>query len=417
MDFFISYTKADNVWAQWIAWELEKEGYDCVIQAWDFRPGGDFMQQMRAAVEAADQTIAVFSPDYFKSTFAAAEMNAALVDDPLGIQGKLVPVRIAECQPAGLLRGRVYIDLVGKAEEVARRELLQGISASRLTRSKPAEAVHFPVKPSFPGDNVATFSPTGEVPGAPRPTVESPHATVEAAHAPAEISLMPVERPLKILFLASDAGVGLDLTGEFKKIKAVISSSTFPDSISLFSKFDVSVEDLFQSLNEYRPHVLHFSGNMDEGSVLLSSKDGGVKTVKEAALIGLLRVLKDNIRLVILNACNSLSCAEGISEVIDCTIGIKAEISDSAAITFSESFYRGIGFGRSVKDAFDQARVALLFEGVSEEAVPELRCREGVDPDKIVLVQGESESNSLAESNTKRSEVKTSRKTAKKRRD
>jgi hypothetical protein len=92
----------------------------------------------------------------------------------------------------------------------------------------------------------------------------------------------------------------------------------------------------------------------------------------------------------LLNACNSLSCAETISDVIDCTIGVKGVISDSAAITFSESFYRGIGFGRSVKDAFDQARVALLFEGVSEEDIPELRCREGVDPGKIVLAQGES---------------------------
>jgi hypothetical protein len=373
MDFFISYTKADDVWAQWIAWELEKEGYDCVIQAWDFRPGGDFMQQMRAAVEAADQTIAVFSPDYFNSAFAAAELNAALVDDPLGVEGKLVPVRIAECEPAGLLRGRVYIDLVGKAEEIARRDLLQGVSASRLTRSKPAEAVHFPARPSFPGNNP-----------------ENSSATVEAPHPPPMIFLRPIERPLKILFLASDAGVGLDLAGEFKKIKAVVSGSTFPDSISLFSKFDVSVEDLFQSLNQYRPHVLHFSGNMDEGSVLLSSKDGGVKSVRQSALVGLLRVLNDNIRLVLLNACNSLSCAETISDVIDCTIGVKGVISDSAAITFSESFYRGIGFGRSVKDAFDQARVALLFEGVSEEDIPELRCREGVDPGKIVLAQGES---------------------------
>jgi hypothetical protein len=159
MDFFISYTKADDVWAQWIAWELEKEGYDCVIQAWDFRPGGDFMQQMRAAVEAADQTIAVFSPDYFNSAFAAAELNAALVDDPLGVEGKLVPVRIAECEPAGLLRGRVYIDLVGKAEEIARRDLLQGVSASRLTRSKPAEAVHFPARPSFPVTTRKTQAP------------------------------------------------------------------------------------------------------------------------------------------------------------------------------------------------------------------------------------------------------------------
>ena len=32
-DFFISYTKADKAWAEWIAWELENEGYTCVLQA------------------------------------------------------------------------------------------------------------------------------------------------------------------------------------------------------------------------------------------------------------------------------------------------------------------------------------------------------------------------------------------------
>lgn len=370
MDFFISYTKTDAAWAQWIAWELEKEGYDCVIQAWDFRPGGDFMHQMREAADTARQTIAVFSPEYFKSDFAAAELNAALVDDPLGTEGKLVPVRVAECQPTGLLRGRVYIDLVGKAEEVARRELVQGISASRLARTKPVDAVHFPVKPSFPGDSE-----------------KNPAAAIETPKPPVSRSVNPVERPLKMLFLASDAGIGLDLTGEFKKIKSALRASKSADSISVFSKFDVTVEDLFQSLNEYCPHVLHFSGSMDGGSILLSSKEGGVKTARESALVGLLRVFKDDIKLVMLNACNSLKCAEALSEVIDCTIGVKGVISDRAAIIFAESFYRGIGFGRTVKDAFEQARVALIFEGISEDEAPELRCREGVNPAEIILVQ------------------------------
>ena len=30
-DFFISYTAVDRSWAEWIAWELEKAGYDTVI--------------------------------------------------------------------------------------------------------------------------------------------------------------------------------------------------------------------------------------------------------------------------------------------------------------------------------------------------------------------------------------------------
>jgi hypothetical protein len=35
-DFFISYTAADQAWAEWIAWQLEAEGYTTVLQAWDF---------------------------------------------------------------------------------------------------------------------------------------------------------------------------------------------------------------------------------------------------------------------------------------------------------------------------------------------------------------------------------------------
>ena len=38
-DFFVSYTSADRAWAEWIAWQLEAEGYTVVVQAWDFTPG------------------------------------------------------------------------------------------------------------------------------------------------------------------------------------------------------------------------------------------------------------------------------------------------------------------------------------------------------------------------------------------
>lgn len=45
-DFFISYTGNDRPWAEWIAWVLEEAGYSVVIQAWDFRPGGNFVLDM-----------------------------------------------------------------------------------------------------------------------------------------------------------------------------------------------------------------------------------------------------------------------------------------------------------------------------------------------------------------------------------
>jgi TIR domain len=42
-DFFISYTAVDEPWARWIAVTLERAGYTTLLQAFDFRPGSDFI--------------------------------------------------------------------------------------------------------------------------------------------------------------------------------------------------------------------------------------------------------------------------------------------------------------------------------------------------------------------------------------
>ncbi|HYJ89659.1 MAG TPA: toll/interleukin-1 receptor domain-containing protein, partial [Pyrinomonadaceae bacterium] len=94
VDFFISYTKVDEDWAKWIAWELKKQRFTCIIQAWDFNPGSSFIEQMSTAIDKSKQIIAVLSPEYLNSEYATAERNAALAIDPLGVKGKLVPVRI-----------------------------------------------------------------------------------------------------------------------------------------------------------------------------------------------------------------------------------------------------------------------------------------------------------------------------------
>ena len=83
-DFFISYTSADRAWAEWIAWQLEAEGYTTVIQAWDFGPGSNFVLEMDTAAKAARRAIAVLSPDYFHSGFASSEWAARFRQDPRG---------------------------------------------------------------------------------------------------------------------------------------------------------------------------------------------------------------------------------------------------------------------------------------------------------------------------------------------
>jgi hypothetical protein len=157
--FFISYTGADRVWAEWIAWQLEEAGYRVKIQAWDFSPGGNFVVEMQKATMECERTIAVFSPNYFLSEFAEVEWATAFRLDPTGKNEKLIPVRIEACQPPGLLGSTIYIDLVKLDETTARERLLAGLPKGRR---KPSTGPQFPgagdvrltasaAKPEFPG--------------------------------------------------------------------------------------------------------------------------------------------------------------------------------------------------------------------------------------------------------------------------
>ncbi len=145
-DFFISYNRHDKQWAEWVAWTLEEAGYTVIIQAWDFRPGGNFALDMNRAVDETKSTIAVLSETFLKSDYTQPEWAAAFARDPRSAQRKLIPMRVGECQPTGLLAQIVYVDLVGTSEEAARELVLGALKE----RAKPA------TKPTFPGATQTT---------------------------------------------------------------------------------------------------------------------------------------------------------------------------------------------------------------------------------------------------------------------
>jgi hypothetical protein len=148
-DFFISYNKADKAWAEWIAWQLESEGFSVIIEAWDFQPGSNFVLEMHRATMQAQHTIAVLSPDYLSAVYTHPEWAAAFAQDPSGEKGTLIPVRVQECEIQGLLEAIVYIDLIGLEERIAKQALLSGVSHER---GKPLKPPPFPGtdKPEFP---------------------------------------------------------------------------------------------------------------------------------------------------------------------------------------------------------------------------------------------------------------------------
>ena len=111
-DFFISYNKHDERWAEWIAWQLENAGYEVVIQLWDWGGGNNFVIEMQKATVHCERTIIVLSPHFLKAIFTQPEWAQAFSQDPTGEKRLLIPVRVANCELKGFFKPLVYIDFL-----------------------------------------------------------------------------------------------------------------------------------------------------------------------------------------------------------------------------------------------------------------------------------------------------------------
>lgn len=143
LDFFISYSVADERWAVWVAWTLESAGYTTRIQAWDFVAGSDFVSFMDDGVRDARMVVTILSRTYLESSNCKAEWRAAYRTDP----GKLIPIRITDVPVDGLLATITWLDLLGVDNEAqAAQILLRQIRQTLAGRAKPLAAPGFPTQ-------------------------------------------------------------------------------------------------------------------------------------------------------------------------------------------------------------------------------------------------------------------------------
>ncbi|WP_239396847.1 FxSxx-COOH system tetratricopeptide repeat protein, partial [Frankia sp. CiP3] len=162
-DVFVSYTQTDQPWAEWVADVLESDGFQVLIQAWDFVPGVNWPALVQAGLVRSSRLLAVVSPAYLTSIGGSAEWQALWAADPAGQSRRLIPVRIAPCDPAalGLVGARGWIDLTGLSgpadDATARARVLDGVRAAQAGRVRPDGPFPLPVRdtggdaPAVPG--------------------------------------------------------------------------------------------------------------------------------------------------------------------------------------------------------------------------------------------------------------------------
>lgn len=163
-DFFISYSAKDEPWAEWIATQLEQAGYSSVVQAWDIRPGANFVLEMERAMKASGKTLLLLSPVSLSSDFTSAEWAAAYRADSRDSSRHVIPIIVEPVKPSGLFASLVTVNLVGLSEEAASQRLLEAVSPGRR---KPVSAPPFPGTaqnalsngPPYPGSTASEERP------------------------------------------------------------------------------------------------------------------------------------------------------------------------------------------------------------------------------------------------------------------
>lgn len=193
---------------------------------------------------------------------------------------------------------------------------------------------------------------------------------------------------IRILFLAANPKDTnrLRLDEEVREIENRLRTAEYR-IFDFIQHWAVRSNELSEFFLRHTPHIVHFSGHGSKsGKILLEGEIGKSETVPPEALGQLFRILKDNIRCVVLNACLSANQAEAIVQEIDCVVGMSAEIGDEAAICFAGGFYRALGYGRSVQTAFELGCNEIDLTGLDEGAIPQLLVKPGVNAADITFI-------------------------------
>lgn len=202
--------------------------------------------------------------------------------------------------------------------------------------------------------------------------------------------LQRLPKIITVLFLASNPidTHSLRLDAESRAIQEMIRKSDYRDTIKFETRWAVRTSDILQAINEVNPDIIHFSGHgAPNGDLAFENANGECKLVSKDAMAQTIMTLSDKVRLIFFNACFSSIQAQNIVEYVDAAIGMNTSIGDQAALVFASQFYSSIGFGKNLMSSFNQAKAALMLEGITEDRTPELFVRDGLQAENIILVQ------------------------------
>lgn len=194
---------------------------------------------------------------------------------------------------------------------------------------------------------------------------------------------------VKILFLSANPWTTsrILVDEEAREIFERIQEGPYRDRFELHKHVATRPLDLQKLLLMHKPNIVHFSGHGNKREkLILGGTSGRGKTIDHQGLADVLALYNSHLYLVLLNACFTKAQASSISEVINYSIGTGKGIGDKVGVAFAGAFYRALGFGKCVKEAFESAKAELALTKIPRSGGIELFIRNGVtEPDPFPL--------------------------------
>lgn len=288
-----------------------------------------------------------------------------------------------------IITGSAYDRIVGslkadrfrpQAEELLHEiEALDGSVRSRRAfmfffehhqRAEPAEQ---PARLDTPG----TVGRTGRNRGHHSIRVERPSASEDRAVASdsAEGLVAGEEGSVTILLVNANRGtVGRrQLGAEARDLQETMRLAKRREMFRVETCVASRPEDLTQAILDYRPRIIHFSGHgLEEGALYFENAAEGAKLVEPESLGAVFRIIGAEVDCVLLDSSFSEREATEIAEHVERVIRMSCGIRDDAGRIFTVGFYKALGVGRSIEEAFEFGKAEVSLEARDHRGAPVL---------------------------------------------
>lgn len=184
-------------------------------------------------------------------------------------------------------------------------------------------------------------------------------------------------KKLRIAYLVTnpDPSATLNTLQEAKQVTKALRDVPLSQKIELRPFLAPSFDDLIDALNEFRPHIVHFSGH-GGGETLLFDNDNIGETGGTALDFDTIAELLDSVEFkpkgLVLMACDTVDGAKKLLVHTDFVVAMADSIDDDAASEFSVRFYRSLGSGVVLDNAVKQGKVSIKAKSYSDADLPTL---------------------------------------------